>query len=193
MRCGTQAHPRRVLDPGSPRRRLLGLGMGIICLGAAGRPAAAQDRPPIIDNPAPTLALTELGGGTIDLATLRGRPVIVNFWATWCGPCRDEMPLLAARWRAHQSAGLEVLAVNSTDQERGKDVRRFVERLALPFPILLDERGRMRERYALTTLPTTVFVDSAGVVRAVHAGALSPEQLDRALTLILPSPDSAGH
>jgi cytochrome c biogenesis protein CcmG/thiol:disulfide interchange protein DsbE len=166
--------------------------MAILCLGAAGRPAAAQSLPPTLDSPAPALALAQLGGGMVDLVSLRGRPVVVNFWATWCGPCRDEMPELAARWRAHQAAGLEVLAVNSTDQERGKDILRFVERLALPFPILLDERGRMRERYALTTLPTTVFVDSAGVVRAVHAGALSPEQLDRALTLILPPPDSAG-
>ena len=167
--------------------------MAILCLAAAGRPAPAQDSPPKLGTPAPALALAQLGGGTVDLTSLRGRPVVVNFWATWCGPCRDEMPELAARWRAHQSAGLEVLAVNSTDQERGKDVRRFVERLALPFPILLDERGRMRERCALTTLPTTVFVDSAGVVRAVHSGALSPEQLDRALTLILPPSDSVGY
>lgn len=166
--------------------------MAILCIGAAGGTAAAQDRPPQVGGPAPALALEQLNGGTADLTSLRGRPVVVNFWATWCGPCREEMPDLASRWRAHQSAGLEVLAVNSTDQERGKDVRRFVERLGLPFPVLLDKRGRMRERYALTTLPTTVFVDSAGVVRAVHSGALSSEQLDRALMLILPLPDSAG-
>ena len=191
MRCGTQAHAR-VPDVGSPRRRLFRLGIWVLCLGTAGHPATAQDLPPKIDNPAPALALAQLDGGTLDLVALRGRPVVVNFWATWCRPCRDEMPLLAARWRAHQSVGLEVLAVNSTDQERGKDVRRFVERLALPFPILLDKRGQMRERYALTTLPTTVFVDSAGVVRAVHSGALSPEQLDQALALILPLPHPVG-
>jgi cytochrome c biogenesis protein CcmG/thiol:disulfide interchange protein DsbE len=166
--------------------------MAILCIAAAGTTAAAQDRPPVLGGPAPALALEQLHGGIADLTSLRGRPVVVNFWATWCGPCRQEMPELASRWRAHQSAGLEVLAVNSTDQERGKDVRRFVERLQLPFPVLLDKRGRMRERYALTTLPTTVFVDSAGVVRAMHSGALSPEQLDRALTLILSAPDSAG-
>jgi peroxiredoxin len=167
--------------------------VAILCIAAAGRPAMAQDFPPTPGAPAPALALAQLGGGTVDLLSLRGRPVVVNFWATWCGPCRDEMPELAARWREHQSAGLEVLAVNSTDQERGKDVRRFVERLALPFPVLLDERGRTRERYGLTILPTTVFVDSAGMVRAVHAGALRPGELDRALTLILPPPDTVGH
>jgi len=185
-------HTARVSETGSASCCLLGLGLALLCAGAPGR-SAAQEPPPLLGSPAPALALSQLGGGTVDLTSLRGRPVVVNFWATWCGPCRDEMPELASRWRAHQSTGLEVLAVNSTDQERGKDVRRFVERLALPFPILLDKRGRMRERYALTTLPTTVFVDSAGVVRAVHAGALGPTQLDHGLSLILPSLDTARH
>ena len=77
----------------------------------------------------------------MSLDSLRGRPVLINFWASWCVPCRQEMPELAAAWQAQRASGLEVLAVNLTDQERLKDVETFVAELALPFPVLLDKRG----------------------------------------------------
>ncbi len=70
------------------------------------------------------------------------------------------MPELALAWKQHRAAGLEVLAVNLTDQERRKDVHRFAEDLGIPFPVLLDVRDRVRERYELVMLPTTVFVDT---------------------------------
>jgi peroxiredoxin len=98
------------------------------------------------------------------------------------------MPDLVATWQAQRASGLEVLAVNVTDQERLKDVEAFVAELALPFPVLLDDRGRIRERYDLTTLPTTYFVDSLGVVRRVHPGPLTRGGLEQGLALILPTP-----
>lgn len=136
---------------------------------------------------APAISLDLLGGGKASLASLLGHPVLVNFWATWCTPCRQEMPELAAAWQAHRAKGLEVLAVNLTDQERLKDVEAFVAELSLPFPVLLDKRGRVRERYSLATLPTTYFVDSLGVVRGVHPGPLTSGALAKGLTLILPT------
>ena len=90
--------------------------------------------------------------------------------------------------RAIAAGQLEIVAVNLTDQERGKDVRRFVEQLALPFHVALDARGRVRERYGLVSLPTTVFVDSAGTVRARHSGPLSEHNLAEGLAAILPAP-----
>lgn len=123
-------------------------------------PLLAQDGPPKPGEPAPAFALERLEGGRVGLIDLRGRPVIVNFWATWCIPCRTEMPELALAWKQHRAAGLEVLAVNLTDQERRKDVHRFAEDLGIPFPVLLDVRDRVRERYELVMLPTTVFVDT---------------------------------
>jgi peroxiredoxin len=140
-----------------------------------------------VGGPAPAIGLDLLGGGKATLASYLGRPVIINFWATWCVPCRQEMPELAAAWQARRASGLEVLAVNLTDQERLKDVAAFVAELALPFPVLLDKRGRVRERYDLVTLPTTYFVDSVGVVRAVHPGPLTRGALEKGLALILPA------
>ena len=96
------------------------------------------------------------------------------------------MPLLISAWHAHRSSAIEIVAVNLTDQERRKDIGRFVEEMRMPFPVLLDEKGRVRERYALTTVPTTVFVDSSGIVRAVHPGPISAAALARGLGTILP-------
>jgi peroxiredoxin len=149
-----------------------------------------QDAKVDAGTPAPPISLRLLGGGRTELEALRGRPVIINFWATWCAPCRQEMPELAAIWQAQRASGLEVLAVNVTDQERRKDVAAFVAELGLPFPVLLDERGRVRERYDLTTLPTTYFVDSLGVVRRVHPGPLTRGALKQGLALILPAAGS---
>jgi len=142
---------------------------------------------PEVGASAPAISLDLLGGGKTTLASLLGRPVLINFWATWCAPCRQEMPELAATWQAQRASGLEVLAVNLTDQERPKDVEAFVTELALPFPVLLDKRGRIRERYSLTTLPTTYFVDTLGVVRGMHPGPLTKGALEKGLTLILPA------
>lgn len=142
---------------------------------------------PEVGDSAPAINLDRLGGGQTSLGSLRGRPVLVNFWASWCVPCRQEMPELAAAWQARRTSGLEVLAVNLTDQERLKDVEAFVAEFALPFPVLLDKRGRVREGYGLAALPATYFVDSLGVVRGVHAGPLTRSALERGLALILAS------
>ncbi|MGH2626945.1 MAG: TlpA family protein disulfide reductase [Anaerolineales bacterium] len=136
--------------------------------------------------PAPDFGLRTLVGDSVRLSALRGRPVLVNFWASWCDPCRSEMPEIAAAYARHRETGLEVLAVNLRDQERERDVRRFVAELALPFPVLLDDKGRTRRRYRLGAIPTSVFIDTAGVIRVVHPGPMTAEVLNRALDEILP-------
>ncbi len=147
----------------------------------------AQDGPPKPGERAPAFTLERLEGGRVGLIDLRGRPVIVNFWASWCIPCRTEMPELALAWKRYRAAGLEVLAVNLTDQERRTDVPRFAEDLGIPFPVLLDVRGRVRERYDLATIPTTVFVDTAGVIRRIHPGPIGSAALISGLRTILPA------
>jgi len=157
-------------------------------------PGAAQEAPAVPQgvvkegHPAPDFTLKTQAGDRVRLSDLRGQPVLVNFWASWCKPCEAEMPHIVAAYDSLRDRGLKVLAVNLSDQERSKDVRRFVESFKLTFPVLLDERGEVRELYELATVPTSVFVDSTGVVRRLVLGPLTPEMLARGLTMILGAP-----
>lgn len=132
---------------------------------------------------APAFALDKLEGGSLALADLRGSPLMINFWATWCPPCRGEMPDLDALQRQHRDAGLVVLAVNL--QEDAPTVRRYADTLGLTLPIVLDRNGRVADRYNLTALPTTYFVDREGVVRDLNIGALTAKGLRTKVAKIL--------
>ena len=136
---------------------------------------------------APAFTLTTLTGNPANLSDYKGRPVLINFWASWCKPCRGEMPDIVAAYQAHQETGLAVLAINLTDQEGMKDVRKFVAEFQMPFPVLLDEKGRVRRLYALIGVPTSVFIGSDGVVRLVNPGPITSEALQRGLAEILPA------
>ena len=134
---------------------------------------------------APEIDLRTLAGARFQLSALRGHPVVMSFWGTWCPPCRDELPELAELHRKHHAAGLEVVAVNQGDQERRtSDVQHFVDELSIPFTVVIDPRGRSRRNYRLIGLPTTVFVDTAGVIRRVVSGPLGQQQLALGLEAI---------
>ena len=136
---------------------------------------------------APEINLAKIDGGRVELSKLRGRPGVVSFWGSWCPPCREEFPELVRAHNAHADAGLFVLAVNGRDQEHSeKDVRRFLDAFPVPFAVVLDKRGSARRAYKIVGQPTTVFIDSSGVVRAVHTGLISKDELDRGIALILP-------
>ena len=95
------------------------------------------------------------------------------------------MPEIVRRYQELHSEGLEVLAINLTNEERRKDIRRFAEEFRLPFPVLLDTKGKVRRRYGLVGVPMTVFVDTAGVVAAVYTRPMTPDLLQRGLKSIL--------
>jgi cytochrome c biogenesis protein CcmG/thiol:disulfide interchange protein DsbE len=138
---------------------------------------------------APAFTLNALDGSPVSLSDFKGHPVLINFWGTWCPPCRDEIPLVVAAYGAHHDAGLVVLAVNGRDQETStRAVRRFVADFQMSFPVLLDEKGSVRKRYALRGLPTTVFIGVDGIVRAVNIGPLTSAALQQHLGEILPPP-----
>jgi peroxiredoxin len=141
-----------------------------------------------VGSTAPDFTLKTLTGDTVVLSRYHGRPVMLNFWASWCTPCRSEMHDIATASESHRGEALAVLAINMTDQERIKDVRRFANELHIPFPVLLDEKGTIRERYALLGIPTSVFIDTSGIVRLVQRGPMSREALQRGLSLILRNP-----
>jgi peroxiredoxin len=118
---------------------------------------------------APDFALTTLEGERAQLSDLRGSPVIVNFWATWCPPCRAEMPELEAVWRQYKDTGLVLLGVDQA--ESANVVAQFARgALGVTFPILLDTNLAVRDQYAVRALPTTVFIDAAGRIQDVKVG-----------------------
>ncbi len=133
--------------------------------------------------PAPSLAGETLDGGHLDLADLRGRPVIVNFWASWCVPCREEFPLLAAALREHAADDLAIVGVLFKDE--AEPARRFVAEQGVDWPTLLDPDGRLAAAYRVVAPPQTYFIDREGVIRSIQIGELLEEDLDRQLPAIL--------
>ena len=165
--------------------RLFIAAMALVASAAGAQPVKPGERAPNID-------LKALTGSRVQLSKLRGHPVVVSFWATWCGPCRAEFPELIKLQQQYDSVGLRVLAVNGLDQEQRteelgmKAVRQFVDDFAVSFPIALDKRGETRRAYRIVHIPTTVFIDSAGIIRHVHVDAISREELERGVATILP-------
>jgi peroxiredoxin len=163
-------------------------GAVLIALALAASAAGAQSVK--VGQRAPEINLEAVAGGKARLSELRGHPVVVTFWATWCPSCRTEFPDLVKVQADYSAAGLRVLAVNGIDQEHSrngtKHVKQFIEEFAVTFPVGLDKRGRTRDAYGILTLPTMLFIDSGGVVRAISAGPTSREALDRGIATILP-------
>ena len=119
---------------------------------------------------APEFTLEEVNGGTITLSELRGNVVVVHLWASWCPPCRAEMPALQQVYEKNRDRGLEVLAVNTTYQDSEAEATAFVDEVGLSFPILLERTGDMARAYQLRAMPSTFFIDQEGVIRKVILG-----------------------
>ncbi|RMF01767.1 MAG: hypothetical protein D6768_09860, partial [Chloroflexi bacterium] len=132
---------------------------------------------------APAFELVNLQGQPVSLADYRGRPVILNFWATWCVPCRTEMPLLQAAADQHQAEDLAVVGINF--EESPSLVEPYVAELGLTFDILYDEGGEANQTYMVNGLPTTFFIDREGIIRHVQIGQLHPENMEQLLGKIL--------
>ena len=146
-----------------------------------------REQTPALGNLAPDFTLQTLDGKTIRLSDLRGQPLLVNFWASWCGPCQREMPELLRIYEAHRSKGFVVLALNDTSQDSLPAVKEFVEEFQIPFPILLDKTGAVSTSlYQLRGLPTSVFINREGVMVRIYLGAMTGAQLDQFVAEILP-------
>ncbi len=141
-----------------------------------GAPGLTPVVAPLVGGRAPDFDALDTDGERRRLSDLQGRIVVLNFWATWCEPCRAEMPLLQARARDLETTGLVVIGVNF--DEPAETVRAFQTELGLTFPLLLDPGGPIQSLYRVLAYPTTFFVDAAGVIRFQHLGVMDEGQLD---------------
>ena len=136
----------------------------------AGEPA------PEVGHPAPDFTLEALDGGALSLSALRGQVVLVNIWATWCPPCRSEMPAIQSTYNRYRDQGFTVLAVNQ--QEDAATVAAYFQENGLTFPAVLDRKATAAASYQARVLPSSFFVDKFGIVRVVYRGPLPQDILD---------------
>lgn len=125
--------------------------------------------------PAPDFELSSLNGEMIALSDYQGQVVLVNMWATWCPPCKAEMPGINAFYEAHKDEGFVVLAVNS--REDAATVDAFIQASGFSFPVALDLTGEVTDRYHASGLPTSYIIDRTGNIHHIQTGAISEEQL----------------
>ena len=124
---------------------------------------------------APDFTLETTKGTQISLSDFRGQAILVNFWASWCPPCRAEMPSMENVYREYQDKGFVVLAINVTHQDNLNDAADFVKEQGFTYPILLDEMGIASQEYQLRSLPTSFFIDREGIIQQVTLGGPIPE------------------
>ena len=124
---------------------------------------------------APNFTLDTKNGTQLSLSDFRGQPVLINFWASWCPPCKAEMPGMEIVYQEFQDQGFVVLAINVTHQDSLSDAARFVEEQGFTFPILLDAQAIASQAYQIRSLPTSFFIDQEGIIQQIVFGGPIPK------------------
>ena len=143
------------------------------------RDAQPSSQFPAVGEPLADFSLPGLDGQPVRLSDYAGRPVLLNFWASWCPPCREETPYLNAFYQQHQSEGFIILAVNAGES---RDVAASAaEYWGMEFPVLVDKSYTLTDRLMITSYPTSILIGRDGRVKAIHAGGFSSDQLEAEL------------
>jgi cytochrome c biogenesis protein CcmG/thiol:disulfide interchange protein DsbE len=147
-----------------------------------------QFLPALLGKPAPAFTLEDLSGKKVSLASYKGNALVINFWATWCAPCKLETPWLVELRNQYAAQGFEVLGVSADDIDRGdpqklsdekRAIARFVQEMHIPYPVLIDADSISRPYGGLDDLPTSFFVDRDGTVIAAQVGMTSKDEIER--------------
>jgi len=160
----------------APRRtRRLLAAAGLSFATAAGLSACAGDAAPAprVGEVAPAYTAETLEGDSVALASFRGRPILVNLWATWCAPCREETPFLQSLYEEHRETGFEVVGISMDTRDQKGAVGAFVEEYGVSYTILWDPRMRGMDSYRVMGLPATFLLDREGVIRWMQYGPVA--------------------
>lgn len=139
--------------------------------------------PIAVNFPVPALRLTDAQGHPVSFADYRGQVILYNAWATWCIPCREEMPILEAYYQSHKMDGFVVIAIN--DGEPIIDADAYVKELGLTFPVWIDLKSQTTKAFEIQYLPISYVIDRSGTVRLKWIGAIKPELLEEYITPLL--------
>ena len=149
-------------------------------------PGAAGAQALRVGQPAPDFEVPGPDGQPVSLSQYRGQPVWINFWASWCAPCRAEFPEMDHVYQQHRERGLALLAISF--MERPEETTAYLERAKPSFTIGLDPQGVVAGQYRVLGLPTHVFIDGEGIVRDIRVGPMNEELMNQKLASILPRP-----
>jgi peroxiredoxin len=164
--------------------RLTYLAIGLVLLMVAGGLIAVQLRPPSLPKPQ-DWKLEQLKGGSVSMSDYKGQVVLVNFWASWCGDCRDEIPDIIQTYNKYHSQGFSVLAINYG--ESTKDARDFMVDYAIAFPVLLDPGKKIAAQYGVATIPSSYLIDRSGKVVEYAAGRIDVAKFNAAVGRLVQS------
>jgi peroxiredoxin len=163
---------------------LVGVGLAMLVLSSSlAQPTALPSLPSSsrsalrVDAPAPDFTLNTFDGRAVSLSALRGKRVLINFWASWCPPCLEETPALIAAYNElrQRDPDIEFIGVGTNDD--AENLRKFAENNRIPYLVVNDSDSRVSDAYGVLGMPTTVFVDSSGVIRRVWNGAITQAQV----------------